>query len=59
MQQIDKLKADTIVMENHGWVLICTTPFGDKNHAFQMRNLAKDSPDWYYELTTCEDAKPV
>ena len=35
-----------------------TTPCGE-NHAFDLRNIARDAEDWYYELTTCEDAKYI
>lgn len=47
-----------VSMENKGWNLFGTTPFG-YNHAFELRNIAKKSSDWYYELTTCEDAKYI
>lgn len=43
-----------IMAQNDGWAMFITTPRG-RNHAFDMYEMAKDSPDWFHEILTAED----
>ncbi|KKK87742.1 hypothetical protein LCGC14_2750220, partial [marine sediment metagenome] len=43
-----------MVLENGGWLLFQSTPFGE-NHFFDIYNVAKKSPEWFSMLSTIED----
>ena len=43
-----------ILTANGGWALFISTPRG-KNHLWQLAELAKNSPDWFYIKLTVED----
>lgn len=45
-----------ILAENDGWALFNYTPRG-QNHGFDLANVAKGDPKWFYELLTVEDTK--
>jgi phage terminase large subunit len=46
-----------ILLENHGFLVINTTPNG-KNHAFKLwQEAQKNSTDWFTELLTIRDTK--
>lgn len=45
-----------ILNENGGWAVFNTTPNGE-NHAFDLYQAAKDSPDWFCEILTVNDTK--
>ena len=43
-----------ILAENWWWAIFNSTPNG-KNHFYDMCQMAKDSPDWYYQKLSIED----
>jgi phage terminase large subunit len=43
-----------ILAENQGWAAFLTTPRGH-NHAWDLSEVAKTSPDWFYSLLTIDD----
>lgn len=43
-----------ILAENGGWAIFNGTPRG-KNHAWQVLQIAKDSPQWFWEVLTVEN----
>jgi len=43
-----------VLAENGGWALFNGTPRG-MNHLFQMAQMAKINPEWFYERLSCED----
>jgi hypothetical protein len=47
-----------ILAENRGWALFLTTPRG-RNHAAEMFDMAKSSPDWFAQLQTIDDTGVV
>lgn len=49
-----KLAAMPIMRANDGIVALISTPRG-KNHMYELAQIAKHSPDWYYEIMTIEE----
>jgi phage terminase large subunit len=49
-----KLAALPIMRANDGIVALISTPRG-KTHMFELAQIAKNSPDWFYELQTVDD----
>lgn len=49
---------EPILMENNGWVVFNTTPYGE-NHAYQLWKLAEDHPKWFTQKLTIEDTSIV
>jgi len=47
-----------ILTANGGWALFISTPRG-KNHLWQLAELAKNSPDWFYIKLTVEDTEHI
>lgn len=47
-----------ILTANGGWALFISTPRG-KNHLWQLSELAKQSPDWFYYRLTVEDTQHI
>lgn len=45
-----------ILRENKGWAIFISTPRG-RNHFYNMIELAKQEPDWFGEVVTCDDSK--
>lgn len=45
-----------ILAENGGWALFITTPRG-RNHAYDMAEMARSNPDWFYSLLTVDDTR--
>ena len=49
-----KLAAMPILRANDGIVALISTPRG-KNHMYELYQIAKSNPEWYYELLTIND----
>ena len=47
-----------ILTANGGWALFISTPRG-KNHLWQLAQLAKNSPDWFYIKLSVEDTEHI
>lgn len=47
-----------ILTANGGWALFISTPRG-KNHLWNLAELAKNSPDWFYYKLTIEDTNHI
>lgn len=47
-----------ILAENGGWVLFQYTPRG-RNHGYDMMEVAKKTPHWFFSLKTVEDTKAI
>lgn len=47
-----------ILTANGGWALFISTPRG-KNHLWQLAELARKSPDWFYIKLSVEDTKHI
>lgn len=45
-----------ILAENKGWAAFIFTPRG-RNHGHAMAQMAKESPEWFYELKTVDDTR--
>ena len=43
-----------ILAENGGWSIFNSTPNG-KNHFYDLSNMAKENPEWFYQKLTIED----
>lgn len=43
-----------ILRENKGWAIFISTPRG-RNHFYNMIDLARNEPDWFGEVITCDD----
>ena len=47
-----------ILAENKGWAMFVYTPRG-RNHAWELYEMAKNSPDWYDECLTVRDTARI
>lgn len=47
-----------ILTANQGWALFISTPRG-KNHLWQLAELAKQSPEWFYLKLSVEDTQHI
>lgn len=47
-----------ILTANQGWALFISTPRG-KNHLWQLAELAKESPEWFYYKLSVEDTHHI
>jgi hypothetical protein len=47
-----------ILAENGGWAIFNGTPRG-KNHAWQMLQVARDNPLWFWEILTVNDTDAI
>lgn len=47
-----------ILTANEGWALFISTPRG-KNHLWQLAQIAKNSPDWFYYKLSVEETKHI
>lgn len=47
-----------ILAENKGWAMFIFTPRG-RNHAWELYNMARLSPDWYTEVLTVNDTRRI
>lgn len=47
-----------ILAENGGWVLFQYTPRG-RNHGYDIMNIAKKSPGWFFSLKTVKDTGAI
>lgn len=47
-----------ILTANGGWALFISTPRG-KNHLWQLKEIAENSPDWFYIKLTLEDTNHI
>ena len=45
-----------ILRENGGWAVFNYTPRG-KNHGYDLYQMAKDNPDWFYQVLTIKDTQ--
>lgn len=46
------------LLYNQGWVIFVTTPRG-RNHAFEMFEIAKNSPEWFVSVKTVLDTNII
>lgn len=47
-----------ILAENEGWAIFVYTPRG-RNHGYDLYQMAKNDPNWYCELLSCNDTHAI